>query len=453
MTRLALRIGGWIERVGEGRIAACLLVLAFLLRMAGAAHYGHFQLQPVENRAIAEALANNRGYADAFRPGSGPTAHTGPLAPLIMAAVFTIFGTGTLISAIVLTMLGAAAVTLSFYLVYRCFAVIGVPITVRLLALAFVTLVPFQLSLETTDLVVWEVAYATAFLAAMLLVILKLDSAPSVSFPALLGLAAATAFLELFSPASGLAAAGAVGLLLLRRTPWPMWLLVGGLTLAFFLAMTTPWKLRNEKLLGAPIRTRSSFGLSFAIGFHDGQLTAPSQREANMGRLKLIHPHHAGGPGYRLMREAGGEVAYNRKLVAETKVWIARHPIGAARIALRNLWNYYCPPTWFWDRWFSSATPPRAVSIMRSIMVSMLSLLGLGSLAWLVWQRRWRFIYFIPPVALPALPYVITFPLLRYRYPTSSILIFLAFTGVGILAAKWRGWPELRPQRLSEQRA
>jgi hypothetical protein len=54
---------------------------------------------------------------------------------------------------------------------------------------------------------------------------------------------------------------------------------------------------------------------------------------------------------------------------------------------------------------------------------------------------------------LPALPYVITFPLLRYRYPTSSILIFLAFTGVGILAAKWRGWPELRAHHLSEQRA
>jgi hypothetical protein len=285
----------------------------------------------------------------------------------------------------------------------------------------------------------------------MLLVILKLDGAPSVKLHTLIGLAAATAFLELFSPASGLAAAGSLGLLLVRRTPWPMWLLIGAITLAFFLAMTTPWKLRNEKLLGASIRTRSSFGLSFAIGFHDGQLTAPSQREANMGRLQRIHPHHVGGPGYRLMREAGGEVAYNRKLVAETKHWIAQHPIGAARIALRNLWNYYCPPTWFWDRWF--VTPPRTVSILRSIMVSMFSLLGLGSLAWLIWQRRWRFLYFVPPVALPVLPYVITFPLLRYRYPTSSILIFLAYTGIGILAAKWRMRSELRPQRLSEQQA
>jgi len=249
----------------------------------------------------------------------------------------------------------------------------------------------------------------------------------------LCALAVVIAFLELLSPSTGLAAAGMLGILLLRRTRWPTWILIGGLTLACFYAMTTPWKMRNERVMGAPVRTRSSLGLSFAVGFYQGQVSIPSARRANVERMKEIHPHYKQGPGYQRMKAAGGEVAYNRLLVAETKTWIAQHKGEALKIAIRNLWNYYCPPAWFWDRWADA--PIRPISSARAILFGLISLAGLATLAWFLVRRRWRYLYLAALVALPALPYVMTFPLLRYRYPISSPLIYLACAGAGMVLA------------------
>ena len=432
--RPALGITRVIDRLGERRLVVILLLIAALMRFGAAFHYLHLKPQRVENQMIAVALVQNQGYADAFRPDSGPTAHSGPLAPLVMAGVYKMFGVETPLAEAVLTLLGIGSVILTFYLLYRCFEQLGVARAPRLAALAFVCLVPIQLSLESTELGIWEVGYGTAAMSAILLAVLRLDARRSVGLPALCALAGATAVLEVFSPSTGLAAAGLLGLLLVRRTRWPIWFLIGGLTLAFFIAITTPWKLRNERVLGEPVRTRSSFGLSFAIGYYEGQLINPSPRGANVERLEALHPHYRPGPGYERMKAAGGEVAYNRQLVAETRRWIASHPSDALKIALRNLWNFYCPPAWFWDRWSDAQIRP--VSIVRAILFDALSLAGLATLAWLLLRRRWLFLYLGVAILLPAIPYVMTFPLLRYRYPISSVLIFLAFAGAMMLAAR-----------------
>jgi hypothetical protein len=328
-----------------------------------------------------------------------------------------------------------ACVLASIYLLNACFRELGIGAGARLAAVAFTALMPIQLYLESAELAVWEVGYATVALYGILLVALKLDRRKSIPLMAWVGLAAAVALLVLLSPAPGLGAAGILGLLLLRREHWPMRIFVAGLTLTFFLVITTPWMLRNERLLGAPIRTRTSFAYSFAVGFHDKQLTE-RLREANTSRVIEIAPHHRGGPGYAKMKAAGGEVAYTRKLVAETKRWIVHHPLGATKIALRNLWNYYCPPAWLWDRW--SKTPVRPISQIRAFLFALIALAGLVNLSRLLALRQWRFLYPASIAVLPALPYVVTYPLLRYRYPVSSLLIFLTAAGISALWLRYR---------------
>jgi len=428
-------ISDWMGRIGERRLIFVILLTGFALRLAAGLHYTHLVPLPVENQLVAASLAQHHGYADAFRPGSGPTAHTGPLAPLPLAAIYALFGAGTPLAQFVSMAITIACVLASIYVLNACFRELGIEAGARLAAVAFTALMPIQLYLESAELAAWEVGYATVALYGILLAALKLDRRESIPLMAWVGLAAAVAVLVLLSPAPGLGAAGILGLLLLRREGWPMRIFVAGLTLAIFVAITTPWMLRNERLLGARIRTRTSFAYSFAVGFHDKQLT-DGLREANTSRVIEIAPHHRSGPGYARMKAAGGEVAYTRKLVAETKRWIVNHPLGAAKIALRNLWNYYCPPAWLWDRW--SKTPVRPISKIRAFLFALIALAGLVNLFRLLALHQWRFLYPASIAVLPALPYILTYPLLRYRYPVSSLLIFLAAAGAGALWLRYR---------------
>lgn len=424
-----------LSRPNESIVVASILALSFVMRLAAAAYYGRGRLPLVENVYVARALAAGQGYADAFAPGSGPTAHTGPLSPLLLALIFRMLGADSFAAFAAVAMLGVAAVTVSFYLAYLCFREIGLPYGQRIAALIVASLFPFQLSLETTDLIVWEAAYATCALLGVLLYVLKRDKAANLSLGEALGVATLIVILVLLSPSCGLAAAGALGILCLRKLRLPAAMLVAGWMVAFFLLATTPWLQRNERLLGAAIRTRSSFALSFAVGFYDGQLTLPP-REANTRRVIALSPHHRGGTGMRLMREAGGEIRYARKLKAETIAWIKRHPAGAAWIAARNAWNFYCPPAWFWDRWFEE--PVRLASKLRAAFMAPFSIVAMASLIALAIRRQGPYLYLLAIVILIALPYVMTSALLRYRYPISSLLIFSAFLGAGIALQNWR---------------
>jgi hypothetical protein len=54
------------------------------------------------------------------------------------------------------------------------------------------------------------------------------------------------------------------------------------------------------------------------------------------------------------------------------------------------------------------------------------TLLAFLCIAWRLWQRQWRYLYVLGAVVLPALPYVLAQPILRYRYVVAALLIYLA---------------------------
>ncbi len=66
-------------------VTLAVVFLGCALRLVWAMH-GHLSPTGGESDAIARALAEGRGFADAFGPGSGPTAHLMPLTPLPTAA-------------------------------------------------------------------------------------------------------------------------------------------------------------------------------------------------------------------------------------------------------------------------------------------------------------------------------------------------------------------------------
>jgi hypothetical protein len=250
----------------------------------------------------------------------------------------------------------------------------------------------------------------------------------------MLGLSAFTALILALSPTVGFCAIALLGLLAQRRLAWSGRIGAGAMLAVVLVGTSLPWALRNQAVLGEMVWTRSNFGLEFALGMNPAAVDPVDPAATYLARLAEIHPHGSEAP-YRAMRAAGGELPYAHRLGDETWYWVAAHPAQAATIWLRHLREFFFPPPWLWHHTaLPDATMP--VRIVAVDVIAVLALVGLfGALA----RRQWLFLYLIPPVLLLPLPYLLTQPLVRYRYVIASLLIFLAADALARLTGRGQG--------------
>src|ERR1700735_4353318 len=107
------------------------IALAVRIAYIGLAHM--FRIHPAEDHfafgyemgRIGRALATGRGYADPFHGQTGPTAWVTPLFPLILGAIFKVFGVYTRASAWAVlsfdSLLNALMIPLIWEIGERCF--------------------------------------------------------------------------------------------------------------------------------------------------------------------------------------------------------------------------------------------------------------------------------------------------------------------------------------------
>lgn len=421
MSTIAKR-GSWV--VGALLLAGVAARLLWMMLSDNLAPYA------TESHNMAVALATTGRYADAFGPGSGPTAHFAPTTPLISALAYWLFGV-TKTATVLLSVQAIAFVTLGFLVAYRAFGELGMARPARLVALAAVTLLPLQFSQEVREFRSFEAGIAALLIAWLLLEVLRLDRIGTLSNRALVLLGLGVGAIGMINPAAGLAAAGMVGVLFLRRVRWTRWPLAVAATLVVVAAVTVPWTLYNKHNLGVPIMTRSSLGLSLDRIYYDGELTK-SRQDAYNDRHWAISPD--GAPEARAAYIRLGDVEYNRRLEMRARAWMAAHPDVVRRMRLENLRDFYFPPAWFLNRFGAGS---RAVEVRVALMWAA-SLFGLLTLAVMLWRRHWRYLYLLAAVTLPCLPYVMVYPLLRYRYLVSTLLVFLACDGAWRLWSWWR---------------
>jgi hypothetical protein len=113
----------------------------------------------------------------------------------------------------------------------------------------------------------WEGSLAAAGIALYLARALALDARDARPSWLDLGLlAGAAGVLSLFSPQAALACYGMLGWLALRKRGWLGFAATAAAATALLLVITLPWALRNEAVFGERVWTRSSFGISFAVG-------------------------------------------------------------------------------------------------------------------------------------------------------------------------------------------
>lgn len=372
-----------------------------------------------EASAAAGALARTGTLADAFAPGSGPTAHLMPVTVTIAGAVEHVFGDSPA-TALLLSLWTLALLAGTWLLARALFATAGWRGRALLGGLALLALLPGHIVQEAADFRVWEGGFAALLALANLWLIVTLDQREDIpAQPLLLG-AALSAFTFFVSPTTGLAVDACWAWLALRRLPLPRMLAFVATAAAALALVLAPWVLRNAQVMGSPILLRDNFGLEIAMANYPGALDPADPRAETLARARAIHPY-ANPQILARLRAAGGEAAYSRALGRETGAWIAAHPLDFARLALRHYRQFYFP-----DRWQGALTNWAAFPMLRIEMIRLVSAFGLVGLAVGLVRRRRYYGLFALYLALAGLPYALVMPIPRYAYVIWPLLAFLA---------------------------
>lgn len=396
-------------------IAGLVIRLAWLVLVRGLLH--PFDLG--EASSAVDALARTGTLADAFGPGTGPTAHLMPVTIVVAAAVQRTLGDSAAASLVLslwtLTLLGA-----SWLLARSLFAKAGWRPAALIGGLALLCLLPGHIVQEVADFRVWEGGLATLLALANIWLIVTLDRREAIAAQPLLIGAALSAATFFVSPTTGLAVDACWAWLALRRLPLRCTLAFAATAAAALALVLAPWVLRNAQVMGSPILLRDNFGLEIALANYPGALDPADWLAESQARMRAIHPNDNAAALARL-RAAGGEVAYSRALGRETRAWIAAHPLDFARLALRHYRQFYFP-----DRWQGALTNWEAFPTLRIELIRLVAAFGLAGLLVGLLRRARFYGLFALYIGLAGLPYALVQPVPRYAYVVWPLLAFLA---------------------------
>jgi hypothetical protein len=401
-------------------------VLGFVLRAAWA------YLHPTDNIGeaanVAIALASGRGFADAYGPGQGPTAHLMPIAPAIASIFYRIFGLHTVASRVALDGWSISVSMASYIFFNRAFYQLGFDQFVRGSALLFLSLVPLYIGQESEVFGVWEGGLAALLISITLAHLTSEGASKSRYF--IFSCAVLCAVTFVVNPIDGVAC-GLAALMGMRGNwnirSYASFLLSGGVMLAVLLG---PWVVRNELVLGTPVLTRSNFGLELALGTNPDMLSSKPHDLAFKKRMQQLHPSVNQAAFLQVKRV--GEIEYSRRLGSEAISWIEAHPREEGRLLVLHLRQMIAPQPWLF-RMLGDARAAEA----RSVLETLIGISGLIGLLFNCWARgQWSSVAMM--LIVPALlfaPFQITH---RYNYVFYAPLVFLAANTMSLIFQSFR---------------
>jgi hypothetical protein len=377
------------------------------------------QNEVTEVNNIARSLAISGGFADAYGPGSGPTAHAAPVYPFLLSSVFRVLGTGRA-GEIGQEIFSSAIASITCALLPALAVAFGFPARVGWCAGFWAALFPINFYPETKG------AFEGALVALSLVLIClyfacvwtrgRLSALEAVVGGMLAGIG------TLVSPT-----VGAVAFLMLVIGGWVLrdklraYTRYAAAFAAVAIVSLIPWTLRNERALGSPIVARSNLGLELMLSNNDRAEADYFKNFAN-GVISQYHPFL--NPVVRAAEIREGEVAFQRARMKEAEAWIATHPrrfaeLTAARIA------------WFWF--------PSMARSVQTVYLRLEVLLGFTGYVLLLLSRN-RCLWLIAALWLgyPLIYYFVQ-SYSRYRYPVEWSFLFLGSYAIWRLYIRWAG--------------
>jgi hypothetical protein len=387
-----------------------ILAIALALRLAFLQNYlNHHPRQALaalpflfEPGNIAFSLVGGHGFASPFRVDTGPTAWMTPVWPLLLAAVFRIFGTYTFHAFIATAALNIVFSTLVCWPLFLA----GKRIGGRAVAAGAAWLwavSPMANVLPYESL--WEGSLAALLAATLLWATLAVVHSPRtrnwIAYGLLWGIVLMTSatFALLFPLVFGWLA-------------WRTRNIRPALGAGLALLCCLPWTVRNYARFHTLVPLRSVAGLSLWVGNNDRAdgLTPNRHPISNSAeRAKYINR---------------GEIAYMRDKRNEAVQFMVAHPDREMRLVTSR----------FIAVW-TGGTPAPIADVMRTrsawfrwvvLFNVVAALLGAAGIVVLFRQRNpGAFPIVVFPLVFP-LPYYVTLALPRYRLPIDPVLFLLA---------------------------
>jgi hypothetical protein len=367
---------------------------------------------------IGRSLALGRGFADPFIPtGTGPTAWLPPLYPLIIGAVFRIFGVYTPLSAWALLALnsvfGAATIPAVYEIAQRCFGAVADSGRCRRIALWSAWI--WALYPATTQYSVrwiWETSLTTLLVAWALVLTLRLRGIGGKERQVASGGWGLWVWFGLLWGAIGLS--NATPLLMLPVCV--IWVIGGlrerrramaGAALAgiVFLACLAPWTWRNWQVFHTFIPIRGNFG---------AELWAGNNPQANgfaWGITVFSQPELR---SYTSM----GEVAYVRQRGDWAKAYIRSDRGRFLRLSLERVY-------WFWMNLPHPAVDHPFTEAVREATFGFLSVTGWLGLMLAIRQKIAGAWLFAAAFLLIPITYYFVTAGARFRHPLEPLMVIL----------------------------
>jgi hypothetical protein len=388
----------------------------------------HFQFGWEAGR-IARALVTGYGYSDpfanAFLAHTGPTAWLPPLYPLLMAAIFRVFGVYTHASAWVLLTIqsafSAATAMATYEIAARC-----VNRRVALWSAWIWALYPAAMQYAVRW--PWEMTITTALFAWVLILSLRMRN---------IGATATESGAPSFAPSAkdGVSRASATALWLAFGLLWALialsnstlliflpvcglWILMGtwrgprsligpALAALIFLACIAPWTIRNAQVFHTFIPLRGNLGAELYMGNGPG---------SNGLLMEFDHPFQS--PGQLRLYASMGEVRYVAMRGAAAKAYIAADPAHFAADVARRIYFFWAGvPHPSDEAWYNEAG--------RTVNFAFISLAGLFGLAFALTRRVPAAGLFAWAFLLLPIPYYLVTVHARFRHPLEPLICIL----------------------------
>ncbi|MGO9340662.1 MAG: hypothetical protein ACLPY1_24575 [Terracidiphilus sp.] len=388
------------------------LVMRVSLALVMLHSYGLDWATRPETYFIARSLAYHGIYADVFGPGSGPTAHTAPLLPIILAMIIRVAGigfAGEFVQAVLAAAAASAAFALLPILSVRCQLGILPGVIGGLVGAA----APVNFWAQTAG--VWDAPYTMLGITGLCVLLSSywIQECFPLRGAVVLGLVAGVQCLMNPTILQILAGWYLVGILCFARQRWAFSRFMATVALMIVVCLS-PWAYRNSRAFGKVIWTRSNFGLELHLSNNDH---ATANAGENTASPNFAHPLSNRNENRRYRRM--GELAYQQVNKDEALLWIHDHPAGFAQLTAQRIFFFWFPSMVRW--WQTTA----------EALVTLLAMGGLFSLLKRNLLAFWMFI--VVPIFYSAV-YLIIAGSARHRLPIEPILLLL---GCCFLTSVW----------------
>ena len=402
----------------------CMIIfgLALCLRVAGIiATHQYYNLERFELERIALSLSATGVFGNPYAIPTGPSAHVSPVYPIVLAAIFRVFGTG--VPAEVIKQIFACAITaLQCALMPVIARRFGFDSLTGLIAGFAAALLPLKFITETQG--DWESNWAALVLMLAAAITVKLWTEREFANRQAIwsGLGWGLSLLVSWALAPLYAVVLAAGAFIAKRGSRNRYLVFSAISIGVAALCLSPWIIRNWFAFGTFIPGRTNSGIELRISNND-QASAREGDNFHHGVYHMYHPLQSVAEARKVL--ALGEVEYNRRLTQQAREWISAHPARFASLTAARFELF-----WFY---------PDREHLAKTVILWLRTLLAIAGLAiaWranLISARVMALILFIVP-----LPNYLVHVALKHSYPIDWILTLLAAVAVGSAIEKFQG--------------